>query len=79
MPINLDIDVLRTLVAAHDLGAFNRAAKTVGRSQSAVSQQVSKLEDRLGLELFRKDGRGLVPTEAGEIVLAYARRIIDHQ
>jgi DNA-binding transcriptional LysR family regulator len=77
MPINLDIDVLRTLVAAHDLGAFNRAAKTVGRSQSAVSQQVSKLEDRLGLELFRKDGRGLVPTEAGEIVLAYARRIID--
>jgi DNA-binding transcriptional LysR family regulator len=77
MPLNLDIDVLRTLVAAQDLGAFNRAAKTVGRSQSAVSQQVSKLEDRLGLELFRKDGRGLVPTEAGEIVLGYARRIID--
>jgi DNA-binding transcriptional LysR family regulator len=65
MPLNLDIDVLRTLLAAHDLGAFNRAAQTVGRSQSAVSQQV------------RKEGRGLVPTEAGEIVLAYARRIID--
>jgi DNA-binding transcriptional LysR family regulator len=77
MPLNLDIDVLRTLVAAHDLGAFNRAAKTIGRSQSAVSQQVSKLEDRLGMDLFRKEGRGLVPTEAGEVVLAYARRIID--
>lgn len=77
MPLNLDIDVLRTLLAAHDLGAFNLAAKTVGRSQSAVSQQVSKLEDRLGMELFRKDGRGLVATEAGEIVLSYARRIID--
>ncbi|MEI9923794.1 MAG: LysR substrate-binding domain-containing protein [Bradyrhizobium sp.] len=77
MPVNLDIDVLRTLVVAHDLGAFNRAAKTIGRSQSAVSQQVSKLEDRLGLELFRKEGRGLIPTEAGEIVLGYARRIID--
>jgi DNA-binding transcriptional LysR family regulator len=77
MPLNLDIDVLRTLVVAHDLGAFNRAARTIGRSQSAVSQQVSKLEARLGLDLFRKDGRGLVPTEAGEIVLAYARRIID--
>jgi DNA-binding transcriptional LysR family regulator len=77
MPLNLDIDVLRTLVVAHDLGAFNRAAKTIGRSQSAVSQQVSKLEDRLGMELFRKEGRSLIPTEAGEIVLAYARRIID--
>jgi DNA-binding transcriptional LysR family regulator len=77
MPLNLDIDVLRTLVIAHDLGAFNRAARTIGRSQSAVSQQVSKLEARLGLDLFRKDGRGLVPTETGEIVLAYARRIID--
>jgi DNA-binding transcriptional LysR family regulator len=77
MPLNLDMAVLRTLVAAHELGAFNRAAKTVGRSQSAVSQQVSKLEDRLGIDLFRKDGRGLAPTEAGEVLLGFARQIID--
>jgi DNA-binding transcriptional LysR family regulator len=74
---NLDMDVLRTMIAAQHLGAFNRAAKMVGRSESAISQQISKLEDRIGQALFRKKGRGLVPTEAGEIILAYARRIID--
>jgi DNA-binding transcriptional LysR family regulator len=77
MALNLDMDVLRTLIAAHHLGAFNRAAKMVGRSESAISQQISKLEDRIGQALFRKRARGLVPTEAGEIILAYARRIVD--
>ncbi len=75
--INLDLDVLRTLLAAQRLGGFGRAAEQVGRSQSAVSQQIDKLEKRLGQPLFRKQGRGLVPTEAGETVLTYARRILD--
>jgi DNA-binding transcriptional LysR family regulator len=75
--INLDMDVLRTLVVAHELGSFNRAAEQVGRSQSAISQQIHKLEERVGQALFRKQGRGLALTEAGEIVLAYARRILD--
>jgi DNA-binding transcriptional LysR family regulator len=74
---NLDIDILRTLVTAQQLGGFNRAAQRVGRSQSAVSQQIRRLEERLGKEIFRKEGRGLVPTEAGDIVLSYARRILD--
>jgi DNA-binding transcriptional LysR family regulator len=75
--INLDTDVLRTLVTAYQLGSFNRAADTVGRSQSAISQQMHKLEERIGLPLFQKQGRGLALTEAGEIILAYARRIVD--
>lgn len=75
--INLDLDVLRTLLTAQRLGGFGRAAEQVGRSQSAVSQQIDKLEKRLGQPLFRKQGRGLVPTEAGETVLAYARRIVE--
>jgi DNA-binding transcriptional LysR family regulator len=75
--LNLDMDVLRTLVAAQQLGGFNRAANHVGRSQSAISQQIRKLEERVGQPLFRKQGRGLALTEAGEIVLAYARRIVD--
>src|SRR6201997_3701642 len=74
---NLDIDILRTLTTAQSLGGFNRAAQRIGRSQSAVSQQVSRLEDRLGKQIFRKEGRGLVPTEAGDMLLAYARRILD--
>src|SRR6516165_9949735 len=74
---NLDIDILRTLVIAQQLGGFNRAAKLVGRSQSAVSQQIRKLEEQLGRQLFRKEGRGRALTEAGDVVLAYARRILD--
>jgi DNA-binding transcriptional LysR family regulator len=75
--INLDMDVLRTLVAAQQLGGFNRAAERIGRSQSAVSQQIRKLEEQVGEPLFRKQGRGLAPTEAGDVVLAYARRILE--
>src|SRR5579871_3459339 len=75
--INLDIDVLRTLVTAQQLGSFNRAAEQVGRSQSAISQQIHKLQDRIGHTLFRKRGRGLELTESGEILLAYARRILE--
>jgi DNA-binding transcriptional LysR family regulator len=77
LPTNLDIDILRTLVTAQQLGGFNRAAQRVGRSQSAVSQQIRKLEEQLGKRLFRKEGRGLIPTEAGDAVLSYARRILD--
>src|SRR5260221_10147863 len=77
MRINLDTDILRTLVAAQQRGGFNRAARQVGRSQSAVSQKIRKLEDQLGQALFRKEGRGLALTEAGDVVLSYARRILD--
>jgi len=75
--INLDIDVLRTFVAGMDLGSFARAADQVGRSQSAVSSQLRKLEERVGCPLLRKSGRGLVPTAAGESLISYARRILD--
>jgi DNA-binding transcriptional LysR family regulator len=75
--VNFDMDVLRTLVTANELGALNRAAEQVGRSQSAVSQQIRKLEEQVGQPLFRKQGRGLVLTEAGDIVLSYARRILE--
>jgi DNA-binding transcriptional LysR family regulator len=73
---NLDLDVLRTLVAAERLGGFGRAAEFVGRSQSAVSQQMQRIETQLGVSLFRKQGRGLSPTDAGEVLLAYARRLL---
>jgi DNA-binding transcriptional LysR family regulator len=55
--INLDMAVLRMLVTAQQLGSFNRAAGQIGRSQSAVSQQIRKLEDQVGEPLFRKQGR----------------------
>ncbi|SOE91706.1 DNA-binding transcriptional regulator, LysR family [Burkholderia sp. D7] len=75
--VNLDMDVLRTLVTAQELGSFNRAADRLGRSQSAISQQIRKIEAQVGEPLFQKQGRGLALTTAGELVLAYARRILD--
>jgi len=72
---NLDIDFLRTLASAEDLGGMNRAAERVGRSQSAVSQQMRKLEQKIGQRLFRKQGRGLVLTEPGELLLKVGRPI----
>lgn len=73
---NFDIDALRTMVEGIDLGSFTIAASKLGRSQSAISMQLKKLEDRSGVQLFTRKGRGLVPTEAGEILLAFARKIV---
>lgn len=78
MPLpNLDMDALRTLVATQQLGGLNRAAERIGRSQSAVSQQMRKLEEQVGEPLFRRRGRGLILTESGDLILSYARRILD--
>ena len=73
---NFDIDALRTMVVGVELGSFTRAASELGRSQSAISMHIKKLEDRAGKPLFMRRGRGLVPTEAGEQLLLYARKIV---
>lgn len=71
-----DLDVLRTLVLAVDLGGFARAARRVGRTQSAVSLQMRRLEDRAGQPLFTRAGRSFAITAAGELVVGYARRLL---
>lgn len=76
MQTNFDTDSLRAIVTGADLGSFARAAVQLGRSQSAISMQVKKLEHQAGARLFVRKGRGLVPTEAGETLIAYARRIL---
>ena len=74
--INLEIDVLRTLATGIDLGSFAKAANRIGRSTSAVSAQIKKLEVQIGKPVLQKSGRGVVLTPTGEIVLAYARRLL---
>ncbi|WBO23888.1 LysR substrate-binding domain-containing protein [Sphingomonas abietis] len=74
---NLDMDALRSLVMGVELGSFARAAEAVGRSQSAVSNHLRKLERQIGAPLVQKSGRGLVLTEAGSQLLASARRLLD--
>lgn len=71
-----DIDALRAVVVGIELRSFARAAAELGRSQSAISMQLKKLEQQAGTQLFTRKGRGLVPTEAGEALAAYARRIV---
>jgi DNA-binding transcriptional LysR family regulator len=74
--VNLDLDTLRTLSVAHDLGSLAQAAEQIGRTPSAISLQIKRLQDDLGVVLFRKHGRGLALTEAGVIALEYARGIL---
>jgi DNA-binding transcriptional LysR family regulator len=73
---NLDLDTLRTLVVAHDLGGYGQAAARLGRTASAVSLQMKRLQENVGAQLFRKNGRTLALTEEGETVLRYSRRIL---
>jgi len=75
-PANLDLDTLRTLAVANDLGGYSHAAIRLGRSASAISLQMKRLQEDVGAPLFRKHGRNLALTETGEIVLRYGRRIL---
>jgi DNA-binding transcriptional LysR family regulator len=73
----LDLDTLRTLVTANDLHGYGQAAARLGRTPSAISLQMKRLQADVGARLFRKSGRGLALTEAGEIVLRYGRRMLE--
>ena len=73
---NLDLDILRTLITAHDLGGFAQAADRLGRTPAAISLQMKRLQEELGTPLFRKHGRVLKLTEAGQTALGYARRML---
>lgn len=74
--ISFDLDMLRSFVLGLDLGSLARAAERRGRSTSAISAQLKKLEEQAGTELLRRHGRGLVTTDAGELLLGYARRML---
>ncbi|NLR81518.1 LysR substrate-binding domain-containing protein [Chitinophaga eiseniae] len=73
----LDLDLLRTFVLAVDLNSFARAADQVARSQSAVSLQMQRLEETTGHQLFIKQGRGWQLTASGDLLLGYARQLLD--
>jgi DNA-binding transcriptional LysR family regulator len=72
----LDSDLLRTFVAIAETGNFTRAAEQVGRTQSAVSMQMKRLEEVVGEALFERGSRGVSLTRKGRELVANARRII---
>jgi DNA-binding transcriptional LysR family regulator len=74
---NLSLDSLRTLVMIQDLGGFGRASEHLGRTPSAISLQMKRLQEEIGVPLFRKEGRKTILTEQGEIALRYARRVLE--
>ena len=76
MARNLDLTALRSFVAVADTGGVTRAAGAINLTQSAVSMQIKRLEEALGLALFDRAGRGVRLTLQGEQLLGYARRML---
>jgi DNA-binding transcriptional LysR family regulator len=72
----LDLELLRSFVSVVDSGGFTRAGERVHRTQSTVSQQIKRLEDDVGQPLLNRNGKDVTPTEAGERLLSYARRLL---
>ncbi|WP_034852139.1 LysR substrate-binding domain-containing protein [Inquilinus limosus] len=72
----IGLDLLRTYVAVCRQGSLSKVAAQTGRTQSALSMQMRRLEDLLGRPLFQRTGRGVVPTAEGELLLGYATRIL---
>jgi len=77
MPLNnvLDWDKLRIFRAVADAGSFTHAGHELGLSQSAVSRQISALEDALKVPLFHRHARGLILTEQGELLYRTAHEV----
>ncbi|MCU6615309.1 LysR family transcriptional regulator [Achromobacter sp. 77] len=71
-----DLDQLRTLVAVLDAGSLTAAAPKVFLSQSSVSEQMRKLEDKAGQPLLVRGKAGVRATPAGQRLLAHARTIL---
>lgn len=73
---NLDLDLVRTFLVVCEQRSFTRAGGRLGRSQSAISLQVRRLEAQLGQSLLSRDPRHVVLTEHGEAFLPQARRLL---
>jgi DNA-binding transcriptional LysR family regulator len=76
MPRNLDLTALRSFTAVADAGGVTRAATQLNLTQSAVSMQLKRLEESLGLSLLDRSARTIALTAQGEQLLGYARRLL---
>ena len=78
MPIatNIHPDLLRALVTVVECGGFSMAGERLGRGQSAVSLQIKRLEEQLGVQLLVRSPRQISLTSEGELILDQARRIL---
>jgi len=72
----MDLLQLEHFLAVVEEGTFTRAAERVCRTQPAVSQSIKKLEDEVGAPLFARDVHDVSLTEAGKVLLEYARKMV---
>ncbi|WP_321960823.1 LysR family transcriptional regulator [Paraburkholderia sp. J7] len=72
----LEIDLLRSFAVIAEVRSLSRAAERVGRTQSALSQQIKRLEEIVDQPLFQRTGRGVALTSPGERLLVHAQRIL---
>jgi DNA-binding transcriptional LysR family regulator len=73
----IESDLLRTFLVISETSNFSLAAQRIGRTQSAVSAQIKRLEETIGETLFDRNARGAVLTKAGNQLLPYAQRVIE--
>jgi DNA-binding transcriptional LysR family regulator len=76
MPRNLDLSAIRSFIAVVDAGGVTRAAGYLNLTQSAVSMQIKRLEDSLGLSLFLRAARRLALSPEGEQLVSFGRRML---
>ncbi|MEL7256922.1 MAG: LysR family transcriptional regulator [Pseudomonadota bacterium] len=74
---NLDMTTLRSFMTVAEQGGVTRAAQVLNLTQSAVSMQLKRLEEMLGIDLMDRSNRRIALTASGEQLLTYARRIVD--
>ena len=74
--INLPTDVLRSFLAVIDLGSFTKAGQLLGRTQPAISLQIRKLEELVGMTLMDTSGRNVALTREGERLARYSRQLL---
>jgi DNA-binding transcriptional LysR family regulator len=79
MPFHFDTSLLESFISVAETGNFSRAGEIVGRTQSALSLRIKKLEARLGCPLFDRSARRVKLTEQGEIFIGYAQNILQLQ
>ncbi|MEZ5535322.1 MAG: LysR family transcriptional regulator [Thiolinea sp.] len=73
---NLDLGTLRSFVAIVDSGSMTRAAARLFMTQSAISMQIKRLEDSLGLKVLERSPQSMTPTLDGEQLLYFARKML---
>ena len=73
---NIDLALLRAFVTVAETGGMTSAAKALNLTQAAVSQQIRRLEEFFGMQLFTRDNRRPVLTACGERLIAYAQRML---